>query len=127
MRNEIMYSLIRSLIGRNEARIEIHDRVVVRMTRISDRPSTPILYWMPKNGIQSAAMTNWNNPPRCGPPAKPITSRSDATHVASAAVSASARALRAGAMATAIAPTSGRNVTIVRIGNVFTVRLALPG
>src|SRR6267378_2303386 len=64
MRNEIMYSLIRSLIGRNEARI--------------------------------------------------------ATHDTSAAESAIARALRAGAMATAIAPTSGRKVTIVRIGRAFT-------
>jgi hypothetical protein len=36
-----MYSLIRSLIGENEARMLIHDRVVVRTTRISDRPSTP--------------------------------------------------------------------------------------
>ena len=37
------------------------------------------------------------------------------------------RALRAGAMATAIAPTSGRNVTIVRIGKVVTIRPDRPG
>ena len=33
IRNEIMYSLIRSLIGLNEARMLIHESVVVRTTR----------------------------------------------------------------------------------------------
>src|SRR2546423_311902 len=50
-----MYSLIRSLIGENEARMLIHVSVVVRTTRMSERPSTPTLYWIPNNGIQLIA------------------------------------------------------------------------
>ena len=61
-----MYSLIRSLIGPNEARIEIQDSVVVRTTRTSARPSTPSLNWIPKAGIHGAETTNWNDPPRFG-------------------------------------------------------------
>jgi hypothetical protein len=64
MRNETMYSLIRSWIGRKEARIEIHIRVVVRRTSTSDKPSMPSLYWMPNRGIQSIVSTNEN----CAPP-----------------------------------------------------------
>ena len=41
MRNEIMYSLIRVWIGLKLARIEIHDRVVVRTTSATARPSAP--------------------------------------------------------------------------------------
>ncbi len=55
-----MYSLIRSLIGLNEARMQIHERVVVRTTRMSDSPSTPTLYWIPKSGIHSSASVYWN-------------------------------------------------------------------
>jgi hypothetical protein len=58
IRNEIMYSLIRSWIGLNEARMLIQVRVVVRTTRISDRPSRPTLYWIPNSGIQSSCSTN---------------------------------------------------------------------
>ena len=87
-----MYSLIRSLIGLNEARIEIHDRVVVRTTRTSDRPSTPSLNWMPNSGIQSASTTYWKRPLRLGVPEKPTTRRSEKTHVRRAAPSASGRA-----------------------------------
>ena len=110
-----MYSLIRSLIGRNEARIEIHDSVVVRITRISERPSTPSLYWIPKTGIQLTVSTYWKNPLCSGPAANPTTSRSDTTQVRSAVPRARLRAIRAGATATRIAPTSGRNVMAVRI------------
>ena len=52
-----MYSFNRSLIGPNEARMLIHDRVVVRTTRTAARPSTPTLYWTPKTGIQSSLST----------------------------------------------------------------------
>ncbi len=45
-----MYSLIRVWIGLKLARIEIHDRVVVRTTSATDSPSAPSLYWMPKIG-----------------------------------------------------------------------------
>ena len=55
-----MYSLIRVWIGRQLARIEIQDSVVVSTTSAADSPSTPSLYWMPKIGIQSACSTYWN-------------------------------------------------------------------
>ena len=54
-----MYSLIRVWIGAKLARMLIQDSVVVRTTRATDSPSAPSLYWMPKNGIQSAAAANW--------------------------------------------------------------------
>jgi hypothetical protein len=91
-RNETMYSLIRSLIGLNEARIEIHDRVVVRTTSTSDRPSIPSLNWMPNSGIQSASTTYWNSPLRSGVPEKPTTRSSEKTQVRRAAPSARGRA-----------------------------------
>ena len=49
-----MYSLIRVWIGLKLARMAIHDSVVVRTTSATDSPSAPTLYWIPKNGIQSA-------------------------------------------------------------------------
>ena len=55
-----MYSLIRSLIGANEARMLIQVSVVVRTTRMSDRPSTPSLYSIPKSRDPGTAPTNWN-------------------------------------------------------------------
>ena len=50
-----MYSLIRVWIGPKLARMLIQVSVVVRTTSATDSPSTPSLYWMPKNGIQSIA------------------------------------------------------------------------
>src|SRR3954468_24452042 len=55
-----MYSLIRSLIGLNEARMLIQVSVVVRTTRTSDSPSIPTLYWIPNVGTQPKPSTNWN-------------------------------------------------------------------
>ena len=48
-----MYSLIRVWIGLKLARMLIQVRVVVSTTSRTDSPSAPILYWMPKIGIQS--------------------------------------------------------------------------
>ena len=87
-----MYSLIRSLMGENEARMLIQVRVVVRTTRTSDSPSTPTLYWMPKTGIQLIASTSWNGRAAGAWGSKPITRRSEITHVARLAARASERA-----------------------------------
>jgi hypothetical protein len=38
-------------------------RTVVRITRATDRPSTPTLYWMPKSGIHGAVSTYSNSAP----------------------------------------------------------------
>ena len=54
-----MYSLIRVWIGLKLARMLIQVIVVVRTTRATASPSAPILYWMPKIGIQSTVWTNW--------------------------------------------------------------------
>ena len=51
-----MYSLIRVWIGLKQARIAIHDSVVVRTTSATASPSAPSLYWMPKIGIQSTRL-----------------------------------------------------------------------
>src|SRR4029078_1641694 len=96
--------------------MEIHESVVVRTTRISDRPSTPSLNWIPKAGIHGAVTTNWKSAPRAPVGMNPVSSSSDTTHVATANPSARPRAKRSGANATTNAPRSGRNVTIVRIG-----------
>ena len=48
-----MYSLMRVWIGTQDARMQIHVRVVVSTTRAADKPSIPSLYWMPNTGIQS--------------------------------------------------------------------------
>ena len=48
-----MYSLIRVWIGLKLARMLIQVRVVVSTTSRTESPSAPILYWMPKIGIQS--------------------------------------------------------------------------
>ena len=85
-----MYSLIRSLIGLNEARMLIQLRVVVRTTRISDSPSMPTLYWIPKTGIQSTASLNWNGRGEFG--SKPITSSSEMIQAARLAARARPRA-----------------------------------
>src|SRR5262245_5591714 len=103
-------------MGPNEARIEIQDSVVVSTTRISDRPSTPSLNWIPNAGIQGAATTNWKSWPRSPDGMNPVNSSSEMIQVATAKPRARPRASRSGANATTIAPTSGRNVTIVRIG-----------
>ena len=54
-----MYSLIRVWIGAKLARMLIQVSVVVSTTRATDSPSTPSLYWIPKNGIQSTVVSNW--------------------------------------------------------------------
>ena len=85
-----MYSLIRSLIGLNEARMLIQVSVVVRTTRMSDSPSTPTLYSIPNAGIHGISSTNWNA--RCEAGSKPMIRNSDATHAARLVASASVRA-----------------------------------
>ena len=80
-----MYSFTRSWIGPNEARMLIHDRVVVRTTSTADRPSTPTLYWIPKAGIQSTVSTN-EKPGRLGLNSTSISS--DSTNATSAVTSA---------------------------------------
>ena len=90
-----MYSLIRSLIGANEARMLIHDRVVVRRTRMSDSPSTPTLYWIPKSGIHWSVSLYWKaraSATADAPGSKPMTSRSETTHAARLAARARVRA-----------------------------------
>ena len=86
-----MYSLIRSLIGENEARMLIQLRVVVSTTRISDRPSTPTLYWIPNNGIQSTCSTSWK-PVRAVCGSKAIRRSSENPHATRLAPRASRRA-----------------------------------
>jgi len=78
------------LIGANEARMLIHDRVVVSTTRISDSPSTPTLYWMPKTGIQSWLSMSWKARPDVG--SNPISRRSEIAHARRLAASPSRRA-----------------------------------
>ena len=68
-----MYSLTRSRIGPNEARMLIQVRVVVSTTSTADRPSTPTLYWIPKTGIQSTVSTI-EKPGRAGSMPTSITS-----------------------------------------------------
>ena len=111
-----MYSLIRVWIGLKLARIEIHDRVVVRTTSRTDRPSAPTLYWIPKNGIHWATSTYWNRPPRGPLGENPITSSSEKTQVTRAKNRAIGRATVSEAKPTTIAPTSGRKTMIERSG-----------
>src|SRR4051812_26472946 len=106
-----MYSLIRSLIGLNEARMLIQVSVVVRTTRTSDSPSIPTLYWIPNVGIQSRRSTNWNGRDAGAFGSNPMIRNSDAPHAIRLVASASDRASRGGATATTSAPTSGVNVT----------------
>ena len=71
-----MYSLIRVWIGLKLARMAIQESVVVRTTSATDRPSTPTLYWIPKNGIHSATSPNWK-PGRPGQEADQQQERGD--------------------------------------------------
>ena len=119
-----MYSLIRVWIGAKLARMLIQLRVVVRTTSATDSPSAPSLYWMPKNGIQSAVTSN--SKPRAAGQVGRRAGRARRPTSASANPSATGRAALAGRIATAIAPTSGRNVTIVRIGRLGEVHRQRP-
>ena len=105
-----MYSLSRSLIGRNEARMLIQLRVVVRTTSRTDRPSTPTLYWIPKTGIQSWTSWYW----KLGSVGlKPISRSSDRPNEMKAktrAVILIAPGWLRGTRATTSAPIRGMNV-----------------
>ena len=111
-----MYSFTRNLIGPKLARMLIQLSVVVRTTISTLRPSTPSLYWMPNDGIQSAASLNWKP---AWVRAKAASRINDRTHVASAVPRAVRRIrsrFREGRAAISTAPRSGRKVIRLRIG-----------
>ena len=112
-----MYSFTRSWIGPKEARMLIHDSVVVRTTRTADRPSTPTLYWIPKTGIQST-VSLYEKPGFVGSNWTSITS--DSPKATSAVVRAAIRIARwslAGMNAMTSAPMSGVKVIALSHGS----------
>ena len=109
-----MYSLIRVWIGLKLARMLIQVSVVVRTTSATDSPSAPSLYWIPKIGIQSTVSTNWK-PGSPGQVADQQEERDDPGHDREAERDRP-RPTTPGRSAMTSAPTSGRNVTIDRIG-----------
>ena len=105
-----MYSLSRSLIGRNEARMLIQLRVVVRTTRSVDRPSTPTLYWIPKTGIQSWTSWYWKAGLVGLKPTSRSRDRPNETRAKTSAVIRIRPGRSRGRKAITIAPTRGTNV-----------------
>ena len=113
-----MYSLTRSRIGPNEARMLIQVRVVVSTTSTADRPSTPTLYWIPKTGIQSTVSTI-EKPGLAGSMPTSITSdRPKATSEVPSATQRMAPWSPRGMNAMSNAPTSGVKVIALSSGNV---------
>ena len=60
-----MYSFTRSWIGRKEARTLIARQQGGEDDQDRLMPSTPTLYWIPKDGIQAMSSMNWK-PARAG-------------------------------------------------------------
>ena len=114
-----MYSFTRSSIDCQLASTQSGIRNVVRITNSIEMPSTPTLYLIGPSHAYSS--TNW----KAGVDAsKFVQMRTETPKVTIVVHSATQRALLAaafGSVAMNSAPTSGRNVTIERIGWVVMV------
>ncbi len=111
-----MYSFTRTLIGAKLARMLIQLSVVVRATMSTLRPSTPSLYWMPKDGIQSVASLNWKPAWLRAKTTSRIRDRAQVTSAVPRAVRRMRLGLVDGSTAISSAPRSGRKVIRLRIG-----------
>ena len=86
-----MYSLIRSLIGANDARMQIHVRVVVRTTRIERQPVDADAGTGSRTaGSTAPAPRTGSAGGTCG--SKPMIRSSETTHAARPSARASGRA-----------------------------------
>ena len=112
-----MYSLIRSLIGREQARMLIHDQRRRQDDEDERQAVDAELVLDPEERDPVGASLDELERPRRAPASKPTTSSSETTHVDERGRRARAAA-RSGPARSAMtsAPTSGRKVTSVRIG-----------